>query len=339
MVQLKMVDRVRMGVIGAGGIVQWAHLPNLKLLYDRVEVRVVFSRSIERAREVAIKFGVPEATDEWRYIISRGDIDAVLIATPNYTHKDIAVEAARAGKHIFLEKPIALSVRDGLEIVREAERAGVKLMIGHCLRFWPEYVKVREAVISNAIGEPRIVRAYRLSSFPTWAGWHRFKDLSGGVVIDLMIHDLDFLRWCLGEVDEVFGYTAKFSETSIDNMDHAMSILRFKGGAIAYVEASWSFSRSFPFTTYLEVAGTKGLLTIDNRSTWTVSVFRDNTQESLAPMDRSAYFSELKSFIEWIQSGVKPPIEPMDAVEAIRIALAVYKSSEKGMPVKVSEVE
>lgn len=333
-----MVDIVRVGVIGAGGIVRWAHLPSLRLLHDRVDVKVVFSRSIERAREVAIKFGVSEATDDWRGIISRGDIDAVIIATPNYTHKTITVEAARAGKHVFLEKPIALSVRDGLEIVSEAAKAGIKLMVGHCLRFWPEYMKVREAVTSNAIGEPRVARAYRLSGFPTWAEWHRFKDLSGGVVLDLMIHDLDFLRWTLGDVDEVFGYAARFSETSIDSVDHAMAILRFKDGAIAYVEASWSFPREFPFTTYLEVAGTRGLLTVDSRSTWTVSLFKGNAQESLAPMDRNAYFNELKSFIEWVQGREKPPIEPVEAVEAVRIALAVYKSSCRGMSVKVSEV-
>ncbi|MEM4053321.1 MAG: Gfo/Idh/MocA family oxidoreductase, partial [Ignisphaera sp.] len=143
-----MVDKIRIGIIGAGGIVQWAHLPSLKLLRDRVDVRVVFSRSIERAKEVAMRFSIPEATDDWRSTVSRGDLDALLIATPNYTHKTIAVESVRAGKHVFLEKPIALSIGDGLEIVREAEKAGVNLMVGHCLRFWPEYVRVRESILS-----------------------------------------------------------------------------------------------------------------------------------------------------------------------------------------------
>ncbi|MEM0153607.1 MAG: Gfo/Idh/MocA family oxidoreductase [Ignisphaera sp.] len=333
-----MVDRIRIGIIGAGGIVQWAHLPSLKLLRDRVDVRVVFSRSIERAKEVAMRFSIPEATDDWRSTVSRGDLDALLIATPNYTHKTIAVESVRAGKHVFLEKPVALSIGDGLEIVREAEKAGVNLMVGHCLRFWPEYVRVRESILSNAIGEPRVARAYRLSSFPRWAPWHRYRELSGGVVVDLMIHDLDFLRWILGEVEEVFGYMVRFTEASIDNTDHAVAILRFRDGAIAYVEASWAFPSNFPFTTYLEIAGTKGLLTVDNRSTATVEVFMESVQNVLAPVDKGAYFSELKAFIDWIQYGVKPPIEPMDAVEALRIAVAVHRSSEMGAPIKVSEV-
>lgn len=334
----RMVDRIRIGIVGAGGIVQWAHLPSLRLLRDRVDVRVVFSRSIEKAKEVAMRFGIPEATDDWRNTISRGDLDALLIATPNYTHKTIAIEAIRAGKHVFLEKPIALSIGDGLEIVREAEKAGVNLMVGHCLRFWSEYVRVREAILSNAIGEPRVARTYRLSSFPRWAPWHRYRELSGGVVIDLMIHDLDFLRWTLGEVEEVFGYTVRLTEASIDNVDHAVAIAKFRDGAIAYVEASWAFPSNFPFTTYLEIAGTKGLLTVDNRSTATVEVFRESVQDVLAPVDKSAYFSELKAFMDWIQYGVKPPIEPMDAVEALRIAVAVHRSSEMGAPIKVSEV-
>ncbi len=299
---------------------------------------MVFSIPRETAIDVAKQYNIPEYTDNWRDIVERKDIDAVLIATPNYTHREIAVEAARRGKHIFLEKPIALRVKEGEEIVMEAEKNRVKLFVGHCLRFWPEYVKVREAIISGYIGEPRVARAYRLAPFPSWTQWHKYADLSGGVVIDLSIHDIDYLRWVLGPIESVYAVGGIFTKYSYDSIDHYMAIMKFENGAIAYVEGSWAMPRSFPFTTYLEIAGTRGLLTVDNRSTLTVGIYRDNSSEFYAPYYNNAYFEEMKAFLDWLQFDKKPPIDPWEAVEALRIAWMIMISIKEGRVVKVREV-
>ena len=331
------VDRIRVGVIGAGFIVNYAHLPSLRILSDRFEVKAVCSRRLEEAKAVALKYGVPEATDDWRSLVNRGDLDAVIIATPTYTHREMAVEAARAGKHVLLEKPIALKLEDAVEIVRESEKAGVKLLVGHCLRFWPEYIKAREVVLSGAIGEPRVARAYRLSGFPGKT-WHMFMELSGGVTVDLMIHDIDYLRWVLGDIEEVYGTALRVTGKTVDSPDHSTALLKFKSGAIAYVEASWAFPRGYPFTTYLEIAGSKGLLVVDNVSTKTVTIYKDDVVESKAPVEIVAYVEQLKAFADWIDRGVKPPIEPWEAVKALQVALAILESSRKNSIVKVPEV-
>jgi len=268
-------------------------------------------------------------------VLRRSDIDAVLIATPNYTHKTIAVEAARAGKHIFLEKPIALSVEDGMEIVREAEKQGVKLFVGHCLRFWPEYVRAREAVMSGAIGEPRIARAYRMSPFPRWTEWHRHRELSGGVVIDMSIHDLDYLRWVFGDAEKVYAAGGRYTPYSYDNIDHAMAMIRFRSGVIAYVEATWTMPESFRFYTYLEIAGTKGLLTVDNHTTSTLHAYLGKESWSYGPINRDAYYREMEAFLDWVEHGRKPPIEPEEAVKSLELALAIVKSIETGKVVEL----
>ncbi len=332
-----LAGKIRVGVIGAGFIVKFAHLPSLKILSSRFEVKVVFSKSIENAKIAALEYSVPEATDDWRSIVQRSDVDAVIIATPNYTHKTIAVEAARAGKHILLEKPVALRLKDAVEIVKECEKAGVKLLVAHCLRFWPEYVKVRELILSGTIGEPRVVRAYRLSLFPGKM-WHKFMEFSGGVTVDLMIHDIDYSIWILGDVEEVYGVKLRVTGNTVDSPDHSAALLKFKSSAIAYLEASWAFPRGYPFTTYLEIAGSKGLLTVDNRTTQTITIYRNGVAESTAPLEIRAYVEQLKAFAEWIDRDVKPPIDPWEAVKALQVALAVLESSEKNAVVKISEV-
>lgn len=331
-----MADKLRMALVGAGMIVREAHIKSLKRLSDRVEVVAVYSRRLEVAKNFAKEHGIPLYTDNWREVIGRSDVDAVLIATPNYTHKPIAVEAAKSGKHIFLEKPIALSVEDGEAIVKEAESHGVKLLVGHCLRFWPEYVRIKKAVENGVIGEPRVARAYRLSSFPRWSQWHRYKEFSGGVVIDLGIHDLDYLRWVLGEPVEVYAVGGIRTRYSVDAIDYAMAIIKFRDGAIAYVESSWAMPENFRFYTYLEIAGTKGLLTVDNNTTATVTTYIDDSFWSFAPVDDNAYYLEMKAFLDWVQHDVKPPLEPRDAVESLRLALAIVKSIERGEVVKIA---
>ncbi len=194
------------------------------------------------------------------------------VSAPGYTHKEIAVESARNGKHIFLEKPMALSLRNVRESINAAEKSRVKLFVGHCLRYWPGYVRVREAVCRGDIGEPRTARTYRLGIFPR-SLWYGYMEYSGGVVVDMAIHDIDFLRWVLGPVKRVYGVGGRYTKSAVDAIDHAMYFLEFESGAIAYGEASWAMPSTFRFTTYLEIDGSKGLLSVDNRSTVSVAEY------------------------------------------------------------------
>lgn len=321
------MDRVRIGFIGAGFIADIL-ARSLLLLDEYASIEAVFSREIEKARYFAKKYGIENIYHDWRDIVKSRDVDAVIIATPGYTHKEIAVESARNGKHIFLEKPMALSLRDAREIINAAEKGRVKLFVGHCLRYWPEYVRVREAVYRGDIGEPRIARAYRLGIFPR-SLWYGYMEYSGGVVVDMAIHDIDFLRWVLGPVKRVYGVGGRYTRSTVDAIDHAMYVLEFESGAIAYGEASWAMPSTFRFTTYLEIAGTKGLLSVDNRSTVSVAEYLENSSYSYAPIYRDAYYNELKAFLRWILFEDPVAITPEDALESLKIALAINKSIDR----------
>jgi len=326
---------LRVGVLGSGFAARELHLPVLSSL-SGVEVSAIFGIPYEDALMLARRFKIPKVTDDWRSVVHDSSIDVVLVATPTYTHRAIAEEAIKAGKHVMLEKPIALTVKDGEELVKAYEAGGVKLMVAHCLRFWPEYVRARELMMAGRVGEPRVARAYRLSSHP--GRWFRFQELSGGVAVDMSIHDLDYLRWTLGEVKRVYAVGGTYSSDSATSIDHFMATLEFENGAVAYVEGSWAMPRNFPFTTYLEIAGTKGLLTVDNQSTSTIEAYIDNSYYRYGPIYRNAYYLEWVAFLDWLNKGVKPPIEPSDAVEALRLALAINKSITEGRVVNPGEV-
>ncbi|MEZ0289799.1 MAG: Gfo/Idh/MocA family oxidoreductase [Sulfolobales archaeon] len=319
------MKRVGIGIIGAGFISD-THARVLRDLRDLAEIRGVFSRSLEKTKFFAEKHGIPKVYSSLSELLSDDSVDAVVIATPNYTHKSIAVECAKSGKNIFLEKPIALSVEEGREIIEEAERNSVKLFIGHVLRFWPEYVKIREIVLSGGVGEPRVARVYRLASFPKWTYWHKYMAYSGGVTVDLAIHDIDYLRWVLGPVSKVYAVGGVYSRHSVDAIDHVMYLLEFENGSIAYGEASWAMPDSFPFTTYLEIAGTKGLATVDNRSTRTLWVYTESRVSEEAPLHRDAYYLQMRSFLRWLLFNEPIPIDPWDALESLRVAIAINES-------------
>lgn len=326
---------LKVGVLGSGFAARELHLPVLSRIND-VELSAIFGIPYEDALSLAKRFNIPKATDDWRSVINDSSIDVVLIATPTYTHKIIAEEAIKAGKDVMLEKPITLTVKDGEDLVKAYEAGGVKLMVAHCLRFWPEYVRARELIMSGRIGEPRVIRAYRLSSHP--GRWFRFQELSGGVAVDMSIHDLDYLRWTFGSVKRVYAIGGTYSSESATSIDHFMATLEFDNGAVAYVEGSWAMPRNYPFTTYLEVVGTNGLMTVDNQSTATVEAYIDNSYYRYSPMMKDAYYLEWIAFLNWVNKGAKPPIEPSEAVEALRLALSINKSIMEGRVVNPSEV-
>ena len=325
------MDRVRLALIGAGGIVRGAHMRSLERLRDSAEVVGVYSRRLEKGKAFSAHFGIAKVYEDWRQALSDPSLDAVLVSTPNYTHYPVTVEALRAGKHVFVEKPMALRVEEAQEMEKEAERRGLVLFVGLCLRFWPEYVRSRELILQGSIGEPRVARAYRLKYLPLEPQWYRWEEMSGGVAMDLMIHDLDFLRWTLGEIRRV--HALGRSQGIGGALTHVMATLEFRGGEIGYAEASWEMPPGSPFHTYLEVAGRSGMLTVDNRSTWTVEV-QGEGQRTYSPFHEDAYLKEMRAFLEGVRIG-RSALDPEEGVESVRLGEAVRKSALEGKVVEV----
>lgn len=286
-----------------------------------------------RARDFAARFGlIPCATlDElWR------EVDIVDICTPTPSHAGYAVQAARMGKHVICEKPLALSLEDADPIIAECQTAGVRLFVAHVLRFFPQYAAAQAQVAAGAIGEPRMLRLSRLSAPPPPRSWLLDEAQSGGVPLDLMIHDLDYARWVAGEVKSVYAAQSRRGEqVSV----HAT--LSHAGGAISLVEGSWAAPPGV-FRTALDIAGTGGVIEwtsdapapLQAHGALSSGPHQDGaTLPSLGPDD--PYAAELWHAYDGLDSGVPFLIEPADARAALALALAVRRSLESGQPVEV----
>jgi len=233
-------------ILGAG-FMGSAHASNYAALGERVRVKSVVGRSPERAARVAETVGASIA--ELDDVFADGEIDAVDICLPTPLHRDVAERALAAGKHVFLEKPLALSVEDGEAILAAAERSGRIFMVGLVLRFWPEYVVLHQLVEQGELGRPRAVFAQRLSPPADWADWFADRDQSGGTTVDLMVHDFDQANALLGEPRTVYA--------SEPRTGHVHAVVEYDG-ASAIVEGSMAMPRSYPFTSDIRVLGERG---------------------------------------------------------------------------------
>ncbi len=335
------MSKLKVLVAGTGFISVVEHLPALSRM-PSVEIVGVVSRNIDRARKVAEKFNAKNYYSDYIEALEKSDADLVDVTWPTYLHYSAVLEAVKHGKHVIVEKPIALRLKDADEMIRSAKAAGVKFMVAHCLRFWPEYLVIKRLVENGEIGEPRVARAYRLSEYPAWSKerWHRELGKSGGVIVDLSIHDIDFLRWVLGDVEEVFARGGVLGKHGGDAIDHAHIILKFKKGCIAYVEGSWILPEGYGLYTYFEMAGTKGLMTLDTRDVASLSVWKPGGSLSKStPHSDNAYYLELESFVKAILKDEEPPVSGEEAKRSLEVALAAVKSVFTGKPVKLPLTE
>lgn len=291
----------------------------------------VFDRDLEKARRIAERHGA-QATDNLARILEDRAVQAVDICLPTDLHREFTERAAAAGKHVFSEKPMARSIEDAQAMIDACRKAGVKLMVGHVLRFFAEYTAARRVIRDGQIGEAKVIRATRAGAFPTWSAgnWYADYSRSGGPIVDLIVHDIDFIRWTFGEVERVYARCR----------DHyALVVMRLESGAICHVEGSWAHPPGSPFTTRLEVAGTKGLYTTDNQSS--IPLYTQRNQDGSyvsqpeSPFPADPYALELKAFYDAIESDTEPPVSGEDALRTLRVVLAGYTSAQLGQPVAV----
>ncbi len=300
--------------------------------YDEMDVEVVAVASPSGPESFLEEVGLEADpyTDPGE-LCERADIDFIDVCTPTDTHRDLVDIAAETGTDVFLEKPIAPTLEAAREIEALVAEADLTCGVGHVVRFDPAYRRARDC----EIGTPGVARARRLSPFPDWGsdGWFADRERSGGLFVDLAIHDLDYLRWCWGPVDRVFA-----RRTRDERAAHGTVTLRFANGAVGYVEASWAQPASRPFATELELAGDDGLVeheSADPRAyrAWT----NDGATRDPAPA-KTAYRRELEQFVAALETSGEPAVGPAEATDSLRLALAADRSAERGRPVAPAEV-
>ncbi|GAB4514678.1 MAG: Gfo/Idh/MocA family oxidoreductase [Anaerolineae bacterium] len=326
------------GIIGAGtmGTLHAHHLRQI----PGVELKGVTALPPTDADALASSMNI-QRYDSVEALLADPAIDAVVIATPTPTHADLIVAAARAGKHVFCEKPLARRLTDGQRAVEACEAAGVKLMIGHVVRFFPEYQRIKTLIDGGAIGKPVMLRFSRVAPFPRPHGenWYRDPALSGGVILDLMLHDIDTLRWYCGDVLRV--YARSLTGRGEVERDYALVTMRMASGAIAHLEASWSHPGGF--RTRVEIAGNAGLLATDSRESAPIQVERWGVQQHgggvalpESPVAESPYLTELRHWVDHVVNDAPLLVTPEDALLALQAALAAMQSADTGKVISLA---
>ena len=319
---------MRVGLVGAG-FMGGVHL-NAYAGIPEVEVVGVADPRTKAAVAGAEMVGArPYASYE--DLVAAEDVEVVDVCLPTAFHRDLAIRAAREGRHVILEKPIARTMEDAQQIVEAFSGDGPRLFVGHVVRFFPEYVGIKQKIDAGDLGTIGVVRTSRRSPLLLgWNDWYADWRVSGGVLLDLVIHDFDYLRWTLGEVERV--YARGMLGREYNRLDYVLVTLRFESGAIAHIEGHWGYPG--PFNYSIEVAGSDALLTANSTEPASLQLIGgapDEVPDLVA--EKSPYEKELEHFIHCIATGEEPIVQPQDACEALRIGLAATESVLTGEPV------
>jgi predicted dehydrogenase len=326
---------VTISILGAGFMGQ-AHGSNYKALGDRVRVKTVCGRNPERARKLAADLGA-EPTTDLEAAIADPEVDVVDVCLPTPLHRDAAERAFAAGKHVFLEKPIALTPEDADAILEAAERSGRIFMVGLVLRFWPEYAELQRRLAAGALGRPLAVTAFRLSPPADWNDWMRDRSQSGGTAVDLMIHDLDQLNWLLGRPRSVY---ARESAPG-----HIQAVVEYEG-ATGIVEGSMAMPKAYPFSSSIRVLAEDGAAEYAfsaapaedggnigaPASPPGLRLYPVGGEPVAVPVESAdPWGPEIAYFVECVEQGRRPEQGTGEqARDALRVALAVNRSVESG---------
>ena len=269
------------------------------------------------------------------------DVDVVDICSPTHLHYEMALKAAAAGKHIVCEKPLARTTQQAQKIVAACQKAGVQLLVAHVVRFFPEYALARAAVAEGQIGKPGVIRLHRGSYRPKKPAGNWFLDevKSGGILMDLMIHDYDYARWVAGDVESVTArrVTQRHPEAPVD---YGLVILSHRSGALSHIAGAWAYPPP-TFRTHLEIAGDQGLIEFDSEASAPIQnlILKTGGLDSpdvglpSSPASESPYTTQLKEFYRALADGETPRVSAADGLAAVQIAEAALESAHNGQPV------
>lgn len=336
-----MKRKVNIAVIGTGRMGS-VHVANLVRLIPEANLSAICDIRLDAAQQVADELGIERVVQDYHELLNDNEIEAVLIATSTNTHADIIIDSAEAGKHIFCEKPLALdldSIDKALSVVREAN---VKLQVGFNRRFDKSFQHVREIVQSGEIGRPCVLRiTNRDPELPS----KDFLRVSGGMFLDMTIHDFDMVRFQIGEVDEVYAIGNVLIDPELatfGDIDTDIVTLKFANGAIGAIDNSRQ--AVYGYDQRLEVFCLNGMAKAENEMENTVIKGNpDGFSTSRLPfffMQRYApcYIEEVRQFVECVRDNLPTPTTGEDGRKAVVLGHAAWKSFHENRPVKISEI-
>ena len=338
-----MLGHVNVAVIGLGRIGR-LHAENLAHRIPQAKLTAISDINPETLNRCAAELGVSVAVQDRRAILDRPDVDAVAICSSTDTHAQMIEEAAAAGKHIFCEKPIDLDLARIDRALAAADKAGVKLQIGFNRRFDPSFRRARELVAAGKIGRPHLLRITSRDPQPPPLEYIR---ISGGIFLDMTIHDFDMARYLIGrEVTEVQAAGAVLVDPKIGeagDIDTAVVTLRFENGAIGVIDNSRK--SVYGYDQRAEVFGSEGMVAVSNRTPDSATVSDPAGLHSSLPLffflERYAesYLAEMQEFVTCVLDNKSPSVTGADGRFAAVMAYAARKSCQENRPVRLAEIE
>ena len=333
---------LRFGVIGAGRIGK-IHAENLATRIPDVIVAAISDVNVKAAQELAARLHIATVEEDYHTLLADPTLDAVAICSSTDTHAKIVVEAAEAGKHIFCEKPIDLRLEKIDAALDAVEKAGIKLQIGFNRRFDPNFRKVRTMVSEGKIGELQILRITSRDPAPPPLAYIK---VSGGIFLDMTIHDFDMARYLSGsEVEEVYTAAGVMVDPAIGeagDLDTAIITLRFANGAIGTIDNSRQ--AVYGYDQRVEVFGSNGMIQAHNNTPDNDVFFNAEGVHSAKPLyfflERymESFVAEMKEFIRSIREDTSPPVTGIDGRIPVVIGMAAKKSYLENRPVRLSEI-
>ncbi len=335
-------NRLGIGIIGSGRIGK-VHAETLAFQVPEAEVLSITDPNRAAALLVAARCGIPCVADSSDAILADPRVRAVLICSSTDTHAELIVRAARAGKHIFCEKPVAHRLSTIDEALAAADEAGVKLQVGFNRRFDTNFARVRAAVANGEIGSPRLMHIVSRDPAPPPASYVR---VSGGIFLDMTIHDFDMARFLIGdEVEEIYTAAGVMVDPAIGeagDVDTAMIVLRFRNGVIATIDNCRQ--AAYGYDQRVEILGSAGKVATENRFPNQAVVSTGAGVRQDLPfnffMDRytESFAAELRAFVESVIEDRPTPVTGMDGRIPVVMALAARRSYDEHRPVRLDEI-
>lgn len=350
-----MPGTVRVGIIGAGSIARHAHIPGYQAQKD-VELAAICDVVPGKAAEMAAEHDIPSAYDGCEEMLEEEELDAVSVCTPNFAHKETTLMALEAGLHVLCEKPIAMNLQEGREMVESAQERGLVLQVGLHQRFTPEVQTLKRFVDAGELGDIYYGEAtyMRRRGIPSWGVFTQKKFQGGGALIDIGVHTLDQTMWLMGNpkpvavsgmVYDTFGKRSDVASIwgpwdpdTFDVDDMSVALIRFEGGVTLILRACWAAHIGS------NESGTRILGTEGGASTRPLRVFKDvhEAMVDIAPSGLSAvepHTKEIAHFIDCVRGEAECLVVPEQVLDVQAVIDAIYKSAEEGREVLLEELE
>ena len=336
------MKQLNIGIIGAGRIGK-VHMQSITYNVPTAKVLGITDVFKDGLQELADKYGIEKVYEDYKEMLADKDIDAVLVCSSTDTHADISIEAAKAGKHVFCEKPVDLTPEKVQAVIDAVAEAGVKLQVGFNRRFDHNFAHVRSLINEGKVGNLELIKITSRDPEPPPA---EYAAVSGGMFLDMTIHDFDMARFLAGsDVTEVYASATCLVDPAIGeagDVDTAIINLKFENGALGVIDNSRR--AAYGYDQRIEVFGSKGAAMAANDTPTSVTIMNSDGVTTDKPLyfflERymQSFRDEMVQFVDAVLNDKETPTTGVDGLNSILVALAAKKSVKEGRPVKISEI-